>query len=43
MDSTQSLVENSFKRFEFRIFVKDGRSQVAAIQSVVQSASFISS
>ncbi len=42
MIDLQSFVEDSFKRFEVSIFVKDGCSQVAAIQSVVQSASFIS-
>ncbi len=37
----QTFVEDSFKRFEVSIFVKDGCSQVAASQSVVQSPSFI--
>ena len=37
----QSFVKDPLERFVISVFVKNGRPQVAAIKSVIQSANFV--
>jgi len=37
----QCFVKNALKRFVVRLLVKDGRSQIAAIEGMVQASGFV--